>query len=232
MNITIPKGFFRFSGVVLLIGGLMGTTGQMFHAPDVPDTVADIPDFLPMAVNLHVLLAWSSTLILMGLPGLFLRQATGLRKWGWAALPLLFIGLMFEIFHGPVQIMAYPYIFDHIQDETGLKQFADYLNEMAIDRFPAMLSVFIPIMPGVFGGLILLALSILKAGILPKGPAVGIFAVIALFIAGRFIHIHVLEISFSYLHLMFVWLGAILAFEKHGAAAVRNAASDAAAVAK
>lgn len=218
MNITIPKGFFRFSGISLLLGGAMGAIGQVLHLEDTPDTVADIPHWLPMAVNLHVLLAWGSTLILMGLPGLFLRQASGLKKWGWAALPLLFIGLMFEIFHGPVQIMAYPYIFDHIRSDAELQTFADYLNDMAIDRFPLQLAVMIPIMPGVFLGMLMTGIAILKAKVLPKGPGIGLLVVFGLLIAGMFIHVHILEISFSYLHLMFLWLGAILAFEKQGEA--------------
>lgn len=210
----LPKGFVKFSGIVLILGGLMGSIGQLFHLEDTPESVADIPHFLPLAVNFHVLLAWASTLILMGLPALFLRQASGLKWWGWLAFPLLFIGLMFEIFHGPVQILAYPILFGGIGNEADLKLVSDQINNLAVDQFPLQLLVLIPIVPCIILGLILFAAGMLKARVLPKGPAIYTFAVLVCLLAGFFVHIRFFELSFSYLHLIWVWTGAALAFGK------------------
>lgn len=213
---SIPKGYLKFSGIMLLLGGIMGFTGQLVHLGDVPETVKDIPEFLKGAVNTHVLLAYASTFILMGLPALFLRQATGLKWWGWLSYPLLFIGLMLEIFHGPVQIIAYPIIFDFVHTAADLKHVSDLLNNMAVDQFPLQLAIFIPIVPGILLGLLLLGISALRAKILPKAPAIFVFVVLAIQVLSFIVpvHIHLLEISFAYIHLIFVWFGAVLAFEK------------------
>ncbi|PLS09540.1 hypothetical protein [Neobacillus cucumis] len=222
--ITVPKGFLKFSGFMLLIGGMMGFTGQLIHLGDVPETVKDIPDFLKGAVNIHVLLAYASTLILIGLPALFLRQSAGLKWWGWIAFPLLFIGLMFEIFHGPVQIIAYPIIFDFVHTAKDLQHVSNLLNSMAIDRFPLQLAIFIPLIPGIFIGLILLGISALRAKVLPKAPAIFTLVVLVIQIIGMVVpvHIHLLEISFAYIHLIFVWFGTILAFEKATTSSVQE----------
>ncbi|MGG1675400.1 hypothetical protein ACIFOT_06535 [Neobacillus sp. NRS-1170] len=213
---SIPKGYLKFSGIMLLVGGIMGFTGQLVHLGDVPESVKDIPEFLKGAVNIHVLLAYSSTFILMGLPALFLRQASNLKWWGWLSFPLLFIGLMLEIFHGPVQIIAYPIIFDFVHTAADLQHVTDLLNNMAVDRFPLQLAVFIPIVPGIFLGLLLFGFSTLRAKVFPKAPVIFLFVVFAIQILSFVVpvHIHLLEISFAYIHLIFVWFGAILTFEK------------------
>lgn len=135
---------------------------------------------------------------------------------GLAGIPLLFIGLMLEIFHGPVQIIAYPIIFDFVHTAKDLQHVTDLFNNMAIDRFPLQLAIFIPLIPGIFIGLILLGISTYRAKVLPKAPAIFTLVVLVIQIIGMIVpvHIHLLEISFAYIHLIFVWFGAILAFEK------------------
>ncbi|MFD0695830.1 hypothetical protein ACFQZT_17260 [Paenibacillus sp. GCM10027628] len=217
MNISVPKGYLRFSGWTLFIGGIMGVIGQVLHGKDVPDSVAQIPSFLNQAVNLHVLLAYASTLILLGLPGLFIRQSAGLKKWGWIGLPVLFIGLMFEIFHGPVQILAYPILFDAVKDDAALKVISDQINNMSIDKFPLQLAVLIPIVPCILIGLLLTGLSSIKARVLPKGPGILCFINIGIFVISQFVHLPIFDYSFSLIHLAITWFGAILAFESYKA---------------
>lgn len=209
-TLTVPRGYYRFCGILLMLGGLMGAAGQLMHAPDTPESVAAIPEFLNLAVNMHVQLAWASTLILLGLSGLYLRQAAGLRFWGWLSLPLLFIGLMLEIFHGPVQILGYPIMYGNIQDEAALKIVNDGISHMAIDRFPLQLAVTAPILPCILLGFLLLAFSTLKARILPKGPAIFNLVVLVILILGMFIKAHFFEVSFSYIHLAIVYYGFTL----------------------
>lgn len=215
MNVSISPKYFRLSGLAITIGGLMGATGQVIHAEDAPATVADIASFVPFAVNTHVLLAWASTLILLGLPAIYLRQAAKLRWWGWLAFPLLFIALMFEIFHGPLQIFGYPIIFHDVTTPEQLKSVSDQINNLAVDQYPLQLAVLIPLMPFLFIGLILTAVGIIRARVLPKGPGIFLSVVIVLGVLSQFIHIHLLEISFSYIHLAFVYIGATLAFSRN-----------------
>ncbi|MDF2961319.1 MAG: hypothetical protein K0S39_3054 [Paenibacillus sp.] len=210
----IPVRFFKLCGWSLFIGGVMGMLGQILHAPDVPGSVASIPEFLKLAVNLHVLLAFSSTFILLGLPAVFLRQASSLRWWGWLAFPLLFIGLMLEIFHGPVQIFAYPLLFGSIKTEDQLKVVSDQINNMIVDEFPLQLLVVVPMVPFLLFGFLLFGISMLYARLLPKGCAIFILIVLALLVCGNFIKHPVFDYSVALVHLIFIWLGLILAFER------------------
>ncbi|MDR6884662.1 hypothetical protein [Bacillus sp. 3255] len=212
MNVSISPTYFRLSGIAIVIGGLMGAAGQLIHAEDTPASVADIPSFVSFAVNTHVLLAWASTLLLLGLPAVYLRQAAMLRWWGWLGFPLLFIALMFEIFHGPVQILAYPIIFHDVTTSEQLQAVSDQINNLAIDQYPLQLAVLIPIVPFLFLGLILTAAGILQTRMLTKGPGIFLCVVIGITVLSQFIHIHLLEVSFSYIHLAFVYIGAALAF--------------------
>ncbi|MGM0881715.1 MAG: hypothetical protein ACQEXQ_11870 [Bacillota bacterium] len=211
----VPQGFIRISGWLLLVAGIMGFTGQIVHLEDVPESLAHLPEFLQTAVNTHVFLAYASTLLLLGLSAIFLRQAGKLPKWGWAALPLLFIGLMLEIFHGPVQIIAYPILFGDIETEEQLKVVSDQITNMDPTAFPLSMLVFVPIVPFLMIGLLILGLSTLKARIFPK--ALGIFTLVVLVVCVTgffFMHLRVFAISFGYIYLVFGAFGAMLAFEK------------------
>lgn len=214
--LQIPKGYLRFSGFALLIGGLMGFTGQLVHLEDVPATVADIPRFVGAAMNSHVYLAWASIFILMGLPAIYLAQSAKLKWWGWLSFPLLFTGLMLEIFHGPVQILAYPVIFSNVETADQLLRVATQINNMAVETYPQQLLVLLPLMPGLFGGVILLGASALKANVFPKAAGILAFVVIAIAVAYFTLPVKLkfLEVSFAYFHLIFATFGALLAFNK------------------
>ncbi|MFC5451685.1 hypothetical protein [Paenibacillus aestuarii] len=221
----IPKGFLRFSGWALFIGGIMGAVGQVIHAGDVPESVAAIPSFLQQAVNIHVMLAFSSTFILLGLAGFFLRQSQGLRTWGWVGFPLLFIGMMFEIFHGPVQIIAYPILFNSIHDAAALKTVSDQINNMSIDKFPLQLLVLIPIIPCIFIGLLLTGLATYRAQIFRKSVGLAPLIVLAILVIGKFIPLHIFDYSFSLIHVVFAYFGATLAFETYPTTASASTSS-------
>lgn len=213
---SIPKGYLKFSGLMLLIGGIMGFTGQLVHLGDVPDSVAHIPEFLQGAVNIHILLAYASTFILLGLPALYLRQSNSLKWWGWLSLPMLFIGLMLEIFHGPVQIIAYPMLFDSVKTDADLQYVSDLIMNPNVSDFPLILAIFIPIAPFLLIGLLLFGISVLKSKVFPKSAAIFVFVVLAVQILSFVVpvHIHLLEIAFAYIHLIFVVFGVAVAFEK------------------
>lgn len=216
MILAIPKGFLKFSGWMLLVGGTMGVAGQLMHVGDTPASLGAIPDFLQAAVNTHVLLAWASILLLLGMPAIYLRQAQGLKKWGWIGFPLLFIGMILEIFHGPVQILAYPIIYDGVADAGALTTVNDHVNNLMVDDYPLALLVLIPILPGIVFGMLLLGIATLKARTFPKWLGILVLVVLAVLIGGRMLpNINV----FPLVHLVFACFGALLAFEKGEAVA-------------
>lgn len=211
LQLQVPKGFLRFGGWSLLIGGLMGFSGQLLHIGDTPEKVGDIASFVETAVNTHVWLAWTSILILMGLPAIYLRQAGKLKVWGWVGLPLLFIGMILEIFHGPFQILAYPIIYSLVSTEEVLSTVNNQIANLMIDDYPLTLLVLIPLLPGIVFGLLLLGISTIKSGVFHKGLGIFTLVVLALLVAGRSMpDVNV----FSAVHLIFVAFGGVLAFEK------------------
>ncbi|WP_276356472.1 hypothetical protein [Cohnella caldifontis] len=214
MNV-LPKSYLKFGGWTLLIGGTMGILGQLLHIGDTPASLEDIPGFLQKAVNTHVLLAWASILILMGMPAIYLRMAERLSAWGWIGFPLLFAGMLLEIFHGPVQILAYPIIYDHVKDAATLQTVNDQVNNLMVDRYPLSLAVLIPLVPAILLGLLLLGIATIRAKVYPRWLGVLAVVVLAVMIAG--IMVQTINV-FPAVHLLFALFGAMLAFGKNGAA--------------
>lgn len=220
--IALPKGYLKFAGWTLLIGGAMGIAGQLLHIGDTPETLADIPDFVKAAVNTHVLLAWASILILLGMPGIFLRQSERLKTWGWIGFPLLFIGMILEIFHGPVQILAYPIIFDHVKDAETLKVVNDQINNLMTDQYPLSLAVLIPLIPGIILGMLLLGIATLRARVFPRW--LGVLTLVALVILIGGIGVQTINV-FPVIHLVFALFGGMLAFGKSESVSVNAQAA-------
>ncbi|WP_248925164.1 hypothetical protein [Paenibacillus hamazuiensis] len=212
----VPKGYLKFAGWMLLIGGLMGTVGQAIHLEDVPASVDEIPSFLTGAVNIHVLLAFASTFILMGLPAVYLIQAHKLKWWNWLGFPLLFIGLMLEIFHGPVQIISYPIMFGYVHNADDLQKLSEQINNLSVDRFPLQLLILIPILPGIILGILLLGINALQAKVFPKAAGIVSLVVLALLIVGFFITTGPFHNTFMYVHLIFVTFGGFIVFGRIG----------------
>jgi|GEM_PF-1282913 len=213
MNIAVPRGYLKFGGFALLIGGFMGFLGQLLHIGDTPDTLADIPGFLNTAVSTHVLLAWASILILLGMPAIYLRQAGSLRIWGWIGFPLLFIAMMLEIFHGPVQILAYPILFGNIHDAETLALVSKQVNELLVDQYPVSLLVLIPLMPALILGLLLLGISAIRARTYPKWIGWLTIAALLILILPLQKQIPILNYAFSLVHVVYMCFGAALVFD-------------------
>jgi hypothetical protein len=222
-QIQIPNGYLKFSGWALLIGGLMGFSGQLMHIGDTPGTLKDIPNFLEMAVNTHVWLAWASILVLMGMPAIYLRQAERLKLWGWIGFPLLFVGMILEIFHGPFQILAYPIIYNLVSSDEVLHTVNNFVNNLMIDDYPLTLLVLIPLLPGILIGMLLLGISTFKAKVFHK--AVGIFVLVAMAILIGGMAAPESVNTFPVVHLVFATFGAALAFGKKQTASVEERVS-------
>ena len=93
MNITNKK-LFQWSGLALILGGVMGALGQYFHPGD-PQGAADaafIVQYARQSTPVHAALYFAVMLVLLGLPAVYVRQR---EKTGWAGLAgflLLFWG--------------------------------------------------------------------------------------------------------------------------------------------
>jgi hypothetical protein len=208
--ITVPKAFFRFSGWMLLLAGIIIAVVQFIHLEDVPANLSEMSYFVEVAVWSHVALFVAVTMLLMGLPGLYLRQAAGLKWWGWVSFVLIFVVFMFDTTHAVLQIYEYPVLFDNIQSEEKLKEVSDLV--MSIQRsegWPGfyMMKLLFPVM---LIAIPLMGLSMLRAGILSKWPAIlHIVFLVLLFVPFEPMMHYVFPLSF----LVYAWYGAILAFE-------------------
>lgn len=49
--VVLPKGYLKFAGWSLLIGGTAGIIGQLLHLEDAPASIEEIPHFVQGAVN-------------------------------------------------------------------------------------------------------------------------------------------------------------------------------------
>ncbi len=103
---------YRWSGIILLIGSLLGVIGSILdkvlylgHEPT-PQQILSTP-FL---IDASLFLAWS-LLVAMALPGLYLRQAARAGVLGFAGFVLLSLGVLLAgVGFATVQLTIYPYL--------------------------------------------------------------------------------------------------------------------------
>jgi hypothetical protein len=103
---------YRWSGIVLLIGSLIGVIGSILSVILYPGHTLTVQQVLgtPFSIAAILFLAWG-LLLTMGLPGLYLRQATRAGALGFAGFVLLSLGLLLGgVAFGVVQITIYPYL--------------------------------------------------------------------------------------------------------------------------
>ncbi len=77
---------YRLSGIVLLIGGVLTIIGTLLEAPSAPGTPLWIPGtWLALGGSLLIILGW---------PGLYLRQADKTGRLGLLGFVLSFVALL------------------------------------------------------------------------------------------------------------------------------------------
>jgi len=205
----VPNGFYRFSGWMLLLSGLLTIGIQYVHLEDVPANLKQMDDFVDVAVWTHIGLLVSFTMFLMGFVGLYLRQAARLKWWGWMSFPMIFLFVVLDLLHAPIQIFNYPVLFDGVTNEEELKRASDLV--MRIGSEGPGFFMMILLMPLILVGSILLGIAMLRAKVLPKGAAVATLASVVLIFLP---YGPVLKYLFPLQYAIFVWYGIILAFEK------------------
>lgn len=103
---------YRWSGVVLLVGGLIGIIGSLLDVVVNPYHNLPPQQVLSTAFTIDaiVFVIWS-LLLTLGLPGLYLRQAARGRKLGFAGFVLFSLGLLLGgVGFGIVQVTIFPYL--------------------------------------------------------------------------------------------------------------------------
>ncbi len=103
---------YRWSGIVLLVGGLIGIIGSILDVIFFPDHNLMPQQVLSTGFTVDVILflAWS-LLLTLGLPGLYLRQATRSGKLGFVGFVLFSLGLLLGgVAFGIVQATIFPYL--------------------------------------------------------------------------------------------------------------------------
>jgi hypothetical protein len=147
MNFT-SENFLRFSGLVLLIGGLLATSGWILFSI-----------FDPRHVNVtapswrffNLLVIFGGVFMAMGLPGFYLSMAGRSSALAWAGLVILFIGF------------AIPYI--AVQSiETATSPARPPFFELLISIGG----------PSIFIGILLTALVIYTSGVYPRWTAIAL----------------------------------------------------------
>lgn len=165
--VKVPQGVFRASGWMLIAAGVTNFIVSIVHLEDTPADLAQLPHFLNVAVGTHVAMLLATPLILMGLAGLYLRQAERLRWWGWIGCFLMFFLFIFEMIHAVLQVYQYPVLFDGITTEAQLKAASDTaLKTMNHDGFPTTLSLVA--MPGVLLGFALITIAMYRSRVFSK----------------------------------------------------------------
>lgn len=208
--IRVPDRFLRFCGWMLMLSGVLTTVIQYIHLEDVPSGLDQMEYFVDVAVWTHIGLLLSFAMFLMGFVGLYLRQAEGLKWWGWLSFGFLFMFFMLDATHAPIQIFGYPVFFENIQTEDQLQAASDMVMKIGSvgPGFILMTALF----PCIFFGTLLMGISMLRAKVLSKWPAIAtLVSIVFIFVPYGPETKYVLSL-FPYL--IFVWYGWILAFEK------------------
>lgn len=103
---------YRWSGFVLLAGSIIGLLGTILDTVLYPSHDPTVQQVLSnsFAIDASLFLVWS-ILLVMGLPGLYLRQATRAGALGFAGFVLLSLALLLGgVAFGVVQVTIYPYL--------------------------------------------------------------------------------------------------------------------------
>jgi len=197
---------YRWSGIALLVGSLLGVIGSIMDAVLYPGHSQSAQQMLstPFLLDASLFLAWA-LLLVFGLPGLYLRQTTHAGKLGFVGFVLLLLGvLMGGVAFAGIQVIVFPY----------LAQTAPKLLSGGSLPFAAFLLLILgPILLLAIGN-VLLGIATMRAGIFPR------WAGILLIIAGVLFLLSITPIPFVDLasNLIFfvalVWCGYLLMGQK------------------
>jgi hypothetical protein len=203
---------FRLSGISLVLGGLLGAVAVALH----PSNMID-----PVNIPVHLALYSAVMLIALGLPGLYVRQAERSGVVGLIGTVVLFFGLVFaDPIHSVLEFTVVPVLA------------ADPATRPLLDGPPpGLMGPLMIAVPVLLIGLIVTAISSVRAGIFPRWPAALGFAAVVMVVAGFALsgpgpsESPVSEIGPALLYLTMAAFGYVLAANRVRTAATTGAAS-------
>ncbi|MBW5445486.1 hypothetical protein GE107_05345 [Cohnella sp. CFH 77786] len=178
--ITVKQSLFRICGWMLILAGITNCVLQIVHLEDTPARVADLPHFLSLAVGVHAVMLVATPIMMIGLAGLFVRQAEAIKWWGWISLLTMTYYFTFELIHAILQVYQYPVLYDGIQTEEQLKAANEIAKKTLFhDGFPSQMEMVA--MPAVLIGFILMTIALYRARVYSKWLALSIVLLPATF---------------------------------------------------
>ncbi|MBD0383757.1 hypothetical protein [Paenibacillus sedimenti] len=211
--VNVPQGFFRFSGVLMIISALIGGVVMMLHLDDTPASLQELPHFLTLAVWSHVWLFIGIGMMLVALPALFLRDVNGLKWWGWLAFGLMFVSFFFDACHAVLQMFDYPVVFQGIDNDAKLKE----VSEMVMKVQMGMPGNFFMAISGptLLLGTLLMGISLFTAKGVSRRPAIATLVLFVALLGMFFAPEWYIKILLTCYYLHFAWYGAGLVFERN-----------------
>jgi hypothetical protein len=103
---------YRWSGIVLIAGSLLGVIGVILDTLLYPGHQQSAQQILssPFIIDASIFLVWA-LLLALGLPGFYLRQAGSAGKLGFSGFVLLSLGVLLGgVVFAVIQISLFPYL--------------------------------------------------------------------------------------------------------------------------
>jgi hypothetical protein len=151
---------YRWSGIALLLGSLLGGIGSILHTVLFPDNNPTAQQILgmPFILDAVLFLLWA-LLLALSLPAFYLRQAARAGALGATGLVLFLLGILQAgVVFGNVQLVVFPYLAQSapaLLPSSGTGPIAGFLLWLAL---PALL---------VASGAILLGFATRRAHVFP-----------------------------------------------------------------
>lgn len=154
-----PTTLYRWSAVALILGSLLGAAGSVLDTVLPSETAQQVASG-PFLIDAAVFLAWS-VLIALGLPGLYLRQASRAGVLGFTGFLILSLGVLLGgVGFATVQVSIFPYL---AQSAPRLVPVDGTGPDVGF-----LLWIVVPVVGFAIGG-ILLGISTIRAAIFPRG---------------------------------------------------------------
>lgn len=115
------RTLYRLSGIVLLVGGLLGVIGSILDTALYPGHNSSAQQILstPFTIDSSLFLAWA-LLLALGLPGLYLRQATRAGALGFAGFVLLSLSVLLGgVAFATIQATIFPFLAQSLPKTFG-----------------------------------------------------------------------------------------------------------------
>lgn len=198
------KTLYRLSGGALVAGALMFAVGYLLspHGEDVSRYAS------PLYVPGGVLTLLGALGLLIGLSGMYARQAERAGKLGLVSFAMTFLGLaVLEVSTGSVFTFVAPVLAANPETQELVAQ------PGALDQAlgPAFLAYMAPGLLGLNLGILLLGIATLRAGVFPRGAAIIlVVGTPAIFVLGGLLGRFGENVAVAATMLGFVWCGYTL----------------------